>query len=112
MDGTTFAKICDMECTKRGISKADFYKAIGVSAASFTGWRKGAVPSERYLRAVEDYFGIDLADYEEKDEVDVLRDALLERQDLRILLNSATAMPPSSVYALISQIEKMKEESN
>lgn len=110
MDGITLAKICNDECRKRSIPKAEFYEAIGISAASFHGWTKGATPSKKYLKAVEDFFGIDLGAYED-DESDDLRETLKERQDLRILLNSAKDVPPSSVYALISQIEKMKEDS-
>lgn len=112
MDGRTLAKICDAECLKRGMSKAEFYKAVGISAPSFTGWRKGATPSQKYVEAIERLFGIDLSDYEEKNETDELREILRDRQDLRILLSSARDVPPSSVYALISQIEKMKEEAD
>ena len=111
MDGATLAKICDAECLKRGISKTEFYKAIGISAPSFTGWRKGATPTQKYIDAIEEFFGIDLEE-QKKDEVDELREILKDRQDLRILLNSASNVPPSSVYALISQIEKMKEDAN
>ena len=49
MDGITLAKICDVECQKRGISKAQFYKDIGVSAPSFHGWKNGAKPSDKYI---------------------------------------------------------------
>ena len=105
MDGSTLAKICDQECLKRGISKAEFYKAIGLTAASFHGWKNGAKPTQKYLDAIEEYFGIDLAQYEKGEQLEELR------SDLRILLHSAKDLPPSSVYALISQIEKMKEDS-
>ncbi len=105
MDGKVLAKICDDECLKRGIKKSDFYKAIGISAPSFHGWKNGSTPSDKYVRAVEKYFGIDLKKFEMSDPREELRD------DLRILLHSASDLPPSSVYALISQIEKMKEDS-
>lgn len=111
MDGITLAKICDVECQKRGISKAQFYKDIGVSAPSFHGWKNGAKPSDKYIVAIEKYFGIDLKSYEKSEEPDELREMLRDRQDLRILLHSAKDVPASSVYSLISQIEKMKEES-
>ena len=111
MDGITLAKICDTECAKRGMSKADFYKAIGISAPSFSGWKKGAVPSQKYVAAIEKLFDLDLSSYEKSNETDELRDILRDRQDLRVLLHSAKEVPPSSVYALISQIEKMKEDS-
>lgn len=110
MDGPTLAKICNLECQKRGISKAQFYKDIGVSAPSFHGWVNGAKPSEKYITAIEKYFEIDLKSYEKSDETDELREMLRDRQDLRILLHSAKDVPASSIYALISQIEKMKED--
>ena len=105
MDGITLAKICDVECKKRGISKAQFYKDIGLTAPSFHGWKNGAKPSQKYVDIIEEYFGIDLSDYEKSDVREDLRD------DLRILLNSARDLPPSSVYTLVAQIEKMKEDA-
>ena len=114
MDGATLAKICDAECLKRGMSKADFYAAIGLSAASFHGWKNGAKPSQKYIDAIEKLFGIELSVYERaepQDESAELREMLRDRTDLRVLLNSAKDVPPSSVYALISQLEKMKEDS-
>ena len=105
MDGQTLAKICDEECLRRGISKAQFYKDIGITAPSFHGWKNGAKPSQKYVDAIEKYFGISFSDTEKSDPREELRD------DLRILLNSASDLPPSSVYALISQIEKMKEDA-
>ena len=104
MDGKTLAKICDTECLKRGMSKADFYKGIGLSAASFHGWKNGAKPTQKYIDAIEKLFEIDLSQYEKCEQLEELRD------DLRILLRSASDLPPSSVYALIAQIEKEKEK--
>ena len=105
MDGKVLARICDTECMKRGISKAEFYNAIGLTSASFHGWKNGSKPSQRYIDAIEKYFEIDLSEFERSETLDALRD------DLRVLLRSAKELPPSSVYALVSQIEKMKEES-
>ena len=106
MDGKVLAKICDAECIKHDMSKADFYKAIGLTSASFYGWKNGAKPSPKYIDAIEKLFGINLAEYEKSEPLETLRD------DLRILLRSAKDLPASSVYALISQIEKMKEDEN
>ena len=105
MDGKTLANIVDIECKKHGMTKAEFYSTVGLSAASFHGWTYGATPSPKYIDAIEKCFGIDLSDYEKSDPREELRD------DLRILLHSASDLPPSSVYALISQIEKMKEDA-
>ena len=87
------------------MSKADFYAAIGLSAASFHGWKNGAKPTQKYIDAIEKLFSIDLAAYEKCNQLEELR------SDLRILLNSARDLPPSSVYALVAQIEKEKENA-
>lgn len=105
MDGITLAKICNRLCLERGISKAEFYSAIGVTAPSFHGWTKGAKPQKKYIDAIEKFFDIDLSDYEKSDIREDLRDVD------RILLHSVADLPPSSVFALIAQVEKMKEDS-
>ena len=79
--------------------------AIGISSASYTGWKKGSQPREDKVIAIEKFLGVKLTDYEKSETLETLRD------DLRILLRSANDLPASSVYALISQIEKMKEDS-
>lgn len=89
----------------RGIAKGEFYKAIGISATALYGWKRGAEPKRETIEAVEKYFGISLNDIEKSDPREELRD------DLRALLHSASDLPRSSVYALISQIEKMKEDA-
>lgn len=105
MDGITLTRIVDRILAERGISRLELCNAIGITSASYSGWKKGSQPREDKLLAIEKFLGIDLSDYEKSDIREELRD------DLRILLNSASDLPPSSVYALISQIEKMKEDS-
>ena len=69
------------------------------------------MPKPERIKDIEKCLGISFADYEKSEDPDDLREMLRDRQDLRILLHSAKDVPASSVYALISQIEKMKEES-
>lgn len=112
MDGKAIARIIDSELASRGISKAEFYEDSGVSSATLSQWRTGKYdPTADKLAKIEKCLGISFADYEKSDESDELREMLRDRQDLRILLHSAKDVPASSVYALISQIEKLKEES-
>lgn len=114
MDGKQLVNILNVELKRQGISKGDFYDAIGISATAFYGWKNGAEPKRDKIEAIEKYLGIDLSDYEKSEEDDEsirLREMLRDRQDLRILLHSAKDVPPSSVYALIAQIEKAKEDS-
>lgn len=107
----TLAKTVEEELKRQGISKGDFYNAVGISATAMYGWKRGAAPKKETIKAIEKYLNISLSDIEKSEEPDELREMLRDRQDLRILLHSAKDVPASSVYALISQIEKMKEDS-
>jgi transcriptional regulator with XRE-family HTH domain len=116
MNGKTVARIVDSELASRGMSKADFYAQSGVSSATMSQWRTGKYePTPERLAKIEKCLGISFADYEKSDMDDETADLLQsirERQDLRILLHSAKDVPASSIYALISQIERMKEDES
>jgi transcriptional regulator with XRE-family HTH domain len=113
MDGRAIARIVDSELASRGMSKAQFYEESGISSATLSQWRTGKYePTADKLQKIEKCLGIDLSDYEKSEDTDELREMLRDRQDLRILLHSAKDVPASSIYALISQIEKMKEDAN
>ena len=111
MNGRELVKFLDLELKRRGIPKGEFYAAIGITATAYYGWRNGAVPKAETVEAIEKYLGVDLSSIGKEEEPDELREMLRSRQDLRILLKSASDVPPSSVYALVSQIEKMKENN-
>lgn len=111
MDGKTLTQIVDRILAERGISRLELCEAIGITSGAYTGWKKGSQPREDKIVAIEKYLNIDLHNIEKSEEPDELREMLRDRQDLRILLHSAKDVPASSVYALISQIEKLKEES-
>ena len=105
MDGREITKIIDAELKRRGMTQLEFCTAIGVKSSAMSAWRNGSMPKPQRIADIEKYLGISFADYEKSDPREELRD------DLRILLHSASELPPSSVYALISQIEKLKEDS-
>lgn len=114
MDGKVFAKLIETALAEKGIKKGDFYEAVGISATAMYGWKNGAIPKPETVEAIEKYLDLELFPYEKsetEDETAQLREMLRNRQDLRILLHSAKDVPASSVYALISQIEKMKEDA-
>ena len=111
MDGITLTRIVDEELKKQGKTRLELCKAIGITSAAYSNWKNGGQPRKDKLIAIEKYLGIDLSDIEKSDESDELREMLRNRQDLRILLHSAKDVPASSVYALISQLEKMKEDA-
>lgn len=116
MNGKEVARIVDSELASRGMSKAEFYAQSGVSSATMSQWRTGKYePTPERLAKIEKCLGISFADYEKSDmddETAGLLQSIRERQDLRILLHSAKDVPASSIYALISQIEKMKEDES
>lgn len=97
------------------MTQYEFCKAIGIQSSAMSAWRNGSTPKPQRITEIEKYLGISFADYEKSDTIDSntadLLQSIRERQDLRILLHAAKDVPASSVYALISQIEKMKEES-
>ena len=112
MDGRQLAKIIDEELFKRGMTQKEFCEAIGIQSSAMSAWRKGSMPRPERIAQIEKCLGISFSDYEKSDETDELREMLRDRQDLRILLHSAKDVPASSIYALISQIEKLKEDAN
>lgn len=105
MDGKEIVKIIDARIAELGMTQKEFCAAIGVQSSAMSAWRKGSMPNPQRIAAIEKFLGINFSDYEKSDPREDLRD------DLRILLHSASDLPPSSVYALISQIEKMKEDA-
>lgn len=105
MNGKDFAKRIEKEIAERGMTKGEFYKETGITATAMYGWKRGSEPKRETIAAVEKCLGISFDDAEKSDPREGLRD------DLRILLHSAEELPPSSVYALISQIAKLKEDS-
>ena len=111
MSGREIVARIEAELVRKNISKTQFYEDCGVSSATFSQWRNEVfVPSPKKIRVIENYLGISLRE-DPQDESGELREILRDRQDLRILLSSAKDMPPSSVYTLIAQFEKMKEDS-
>lgn len=111
MDGRDIVKIIDDELSKRGMTQKEFCAELGIQSSAMSMWRKGSMPKPERLKQIEKYLNISLSDIEKSEDTDDLREMLRDRQDLRILLHSAKDVPASSVYALISQIEKMKEDN-
>ena len=106
MDGKTLTQIVDRILAERGISRLELCEAIGITSSAYTNWKKGSQPREDKIIAIENFLGISFADYEKAEQLEELRD------DLRILLRSASDLPPSSVYQLIAQIEREKEQNS
>ena len=116
MDGNEIVKIIENELFLKDISKTEFYEACGMNSATMSNWRAGKFkPSTAKIVIIEKYLGINFEDYEksEKDDPESaeLLEVLRERPDLRILLRSGKDVPPSSIYQLVSIIEKEKENA-
>ena len=105
MTGKELTKIIDERLDEMGISQKDFCATLGISSSAMSAWRNGSMPKPERLKQIEKSLNISFADFEKSEQLEELRD------DLRILLRSASDLPPSSVYALIAQIEKEKEQS-
>lgn len=115
MDGIKFAARIEEELRKQHISKGDFYDAVGVTATAMYGWKRGAEPKKETVAAIAEYLGVQLEDAppQSMDESTAeLLESIRNRPDLGVLLRSAKDVPPSSVYELVSKIEKMKEDAN
>jgi transcriptional regulator with XRE-family HTH domain len=124
MDGRAVVKMVESALARKDMTKGEFYQKTGISSATFSQWRTGQYePSAANLRKIEEVLGLRFSpglDSIVLDETAVKMDSetakLLEqirsRQDLRVLLRSAKDVPPSSVYELVSKLEKMKEDAN
>lgn len=112
MDGVRFAGEIERLLRQQGISKGKFYQDVGVTATALYGWRNGAEPKKETVKRIGEYLGVDFGEIQPTidPETAALLSALKDRQDLRILLHSAKEIPPSSVYNLIAQLEKQKED--
>lgn len=126
MDGVDFARMIERELAFRGIKKGDFYRDTGISATALYNWKRGSTPSLESIATVEKYFDMDINDqirataiareFAKKPQIDPdtaeLLESIRKRPDLGVLLKSARDVPPSSVYELVSKLEKMKEEKS
>lgn len=114
MTGREYVERIEQELVNQGISKKQFYEECGVASATFSQWRNNLfTPSLKKLHDIEEYLGISFSGKTppvRNDESAELREILRDRTDLRALLETAKDVPPSSVYALLSQLAKLKEE--
>lgn len=59
MDGKAFVELVEKELKAQKISKAAFYKATGISSASFSQWRNEIYyPSPANIKNVEEFLGV------------------------------------------------------
>lgn len=115
MNGKDIVRVIDAELSKRGMTQLEFCSAIGVGSSAYSAWRKGSMPKPERIKQIEEYLGISFSDYETASSIDQdtaeLLESLRSRPDLGVLLKSAKDVQPSSVYDLVSKLEKMKEDA-
>lgn len=118
MDGRFVVRLVERVLAERGISKAEFYETSGISSATFSQWRTGQFePSPANLKKIQDCLGIHFVEGHDatvervKTPEEELLESIRNRPDLSVLLRSAMDVPPSSVYELVSKLEKMKEDA-
>lgn len=116
MRGVDFAKFIETELANRGIKKGDFYNATGLTATAMYNWKRGSVPSRDSIEAVEKFFGMKISEAESARQFDPeiaeLLEGVKDRQDLKMLFRSAKDLPPSSVYEILAEIERRKENAS
>jgi len=120
MTGQELVRLVEQQLLVQNISKADFYSACGITSTAFSNWRKGLnSPSPKNIKFILDYLHVSEADVpallsqapKPENESTALRELLRDRSDLRVLLRSASDLPPSAIYKFISEIEKLKEDT-
>ena len=117
MEGIEFARWVETELAARGIKKGVFYNKTGLTATAMYNWKKGSTPTADSISAVEEFFGVKYSGDITPTSVEVnppdlaeLLNSIRLRPDLGVLLRSASDVPPSSVYEIVSKLEKMKED--
>ena len=120
MTGQELVRIVEAQLLAKDISIADFYSACGITSTAFSNWRKGTnSPSAKNIKFILDYLNISEDEIpallsqapKAENESVALREMLRDRTDLRVLLESASDLPPSTIYKFISEIERLKEEN-
>lgn len=62
MDGPTLVAIVERELKRKRIRKAEFYRAIGITSATFSYWRNNIYsPSVANIKAISEFLGLELS---------------------------------------------------
>lgn len=100
--------------------KTEFYSECGVSSAAYSLWNTGkTTPTPATLRKIADYLNVSYSwlatgqgeSEAEDDEMIRLREAILNRPELRMLFKAAEDAPTSEILSATAQILRYKEQS-
>ena len=111
VDGKKFANFVEQTLAIKGISKGEFYNAVGISATALYGWKRGAEPKQETVEAVERFLGVSVSAFDNPQgdtEVEEILEWIREDFSHRALFNSAKGLTAEQAYAVASFIEKLK----
>jgi transcriptional regulator with XRE-family HTH domain len=99
LDGFMFVSAIEEELKNKKIAKSDFYKATGISSATFSQWRNRIYsPSSAAIKKVEDYLGIVLT-IEQKEKPLTSNGEELNYSDMQ-LLDAIHRADPTALKAI------------
>lgn len=121
-------------CANKGIKPSPAGEKIGVSRTAVSGWKNGRLPTDSTLQAISEFFNVPMSEFwkcddiaesrgidpetrfpgfvdSEDDEMIRLRDAILNRPELRMLFKAAEDAPTSEILSATAQILRYKEQS-
>lgn len=110
----------ESQLTKMRKRKYEFYAECGLSSAAYSLWNTGkTTPSPTTLRKIADYLNVSYSwlttgqgeQEADADEMIRLREAILNRPELRMLFQAAEDAPTSEILSATAQILRYKEQS-
>lgn len=113
VDTQLLVKQIELYCASNRISKGEFSDNTGISSATLSQWRKGQYgPSEKSIKAIEDYLGMPIEALlygHPSDTVTMLQEL---RDEDRALLDVAKRMTPEQVRLMTEFARSLKGETN
>ena len=109
MTGNELTKAIEESLRKNGISKTEFYKQCGISAATFSNWKNDVYfPSRENLERIQEITGLSFglvdnqSNYPQREEM---------RQEMRILFDAAEGVPTSAILEAAALLMRYKEKN-
>ena len=110
MTGNELTKAVEESLKLKGISKTEFYKQCGITAATFSNWRNNVYfPSKENLERIHEITGLSFglvdnqSNYPQREQM---------RQEMRILFDAAEGAPTSAILEAAALLMRYKEQSN
>lgn len=108
--------------SERGISVAEFSRATGIKQSTLSNWKKrGGLISGKNAKIVADFFGISVdylmtgnavdesgKTYYFDNQTAALAQELMERKDLRVLMDASRDLSPENAALVVDLVKKLK----